>query len=84
MSQAHLFYIFILTGILIGIIFDIFRVLRKSFKTSDLITYIEDIIFWLLSGSLLFFTIYKFNNGEVRNYVLLGIIVRFGYIFSYI
>lgn len=73
LSQGNLFYIFILTGILIGLLFDIFRILRKSFKTSDFITYVEDIIFWILAGFLLFYTIYKFNNGEIRSYVLLGI-----------
>ena len=81
MSQSHLFYIFVLTGILIGIIFDIFRILRKSFKTPDFVTYIEDIIFWILCGILLFYTVYKFNNGEIRSYVLLGIGVRIAILF---
>lgn len=75
LSQAHLFYIFALTGILLGVLFDIFRILRKSFKTSDLITYVEDIIFWVIAGFILFYTVYKFNNGEIRSYVLLGIAV---------
>lgn len=73
LTQADLFYIFILTGILLGVLFDVFRILRKSFKTSDLITYIEDVVFWILAGFLLFYTVYKFNNGEIRSYVLLGI-----------
>ena len=42
-NQAYLFLIFTINGILIGFLFDIFRILRKSFKTNDLITYIEDI-----------------------------------------
>ena len=44
-NQAFTFIIFILNGFIIGILFDIFRILRKSFKTPDSITYIEDIIF---------------------------------------
>ncbi len=72
-EQAHLFYIFILTGTLIGILFDIFRILRKSFKTSDFITILQDILFCILSAILLFYTIFKFNNGEIRSYVILGI-----------
>ena len=46
-SQANLFLIFTLDGILIGLLFDLFRILRKSFKTADVVTYIEDTIFWL-------------------------------------
>ena len=39
-EQAYLFLVFSLTGVAIGILFDFFRVLRKTFKTADIITYI--------------------------------------------
>lgn len=74
-NQAYLFYIFTLTGIIIGLVFDIFRILRKSFKTTDILTYIQDSIFWIITGSILIYTIFKFNNGELRSYVFWGIIV---------
>ena len=74
-EQAYIFYIFILTGLLIGFLFDIFRVLRRSFKTSDIITYIQDIIFWILAGALLIYSIFKFNNGEIRSYVVIGLVM---------
>jgi len=73
LNQAYLFYVFILTGILIGLLFDIFRILRKSFKTSDFITILQDILFFLLTGVIVIYTVFKFNNGELRSYVLLGI-----------
>lgn len=41
-NQAYLFMIFVLNGILIGIIFDIFRILRRSFNTPNWVTYLED------------------------------------------
>ena len=44
-NQAYAFLIFILNGLIVGILFDVFRILRKAFKTSDFITYIQDIIF---------------------------------------
>ena len=72
-NQAYIFLIFILDGLLIGIIFDIFRIIRKTFKTSDTLTYIQDIIFWIISGILLLFSIFKFNNGEIRAYIFIGI-----------
>ncbi len=73
--QAYVFLIFILNGIIIGIIFDIFRVLRKSFKTSNFMTYIEDIAFWIISGGILLYSIFVFNDGELRLYIFLGIIL---------
>lgn len=74
-NQAYLFIVFIINGVLIGILFDLFRILRKSFKTSDFITYIEDITFWVLAGFLTLYFIFNFNNGEIRFYILLGIVL---------
>ena len=74
-NQAYTFLIFMINGVGIGIIFDIFRILRKSFKTSDFITYIEDIIFWILSGILTLYTIMIFNNGEIRLYIFIAILL---------
>lgn len=75
LNQGYLFFIFVLNGCLIGIIFDFFRILRKSFKTSDIITYIEDILFWILTGISILYFIFVFNNGEIRLFMFLGIAV---------
>lgn len=74
-NQAYLFFIFILNGIVIGILFDFFRILRRSFRTSDFITYIEDIIFWILTGIVILYSIFIFNNGEIRLFMFLGIAI---------
>ena len=73
LNQAYLFLIFIINGILIGIIFDIFRILRRSFKTSNLITSIEDVLFWIISAMLVLYSIFEFNNGQFRLYIFIGI-----------
>lgn len=74
-NQAYLFLIFTLDGFIIGFIFDFFRILRKSFKTSNLVTYIEDFIFWILTGILILYSIFTFNNGEIRFFMFIGIIL---------
>lgn len=74
-NQAQLFLVFIINGIIIGIFFDFFRILRKSFKTSDFTTYIEDILFWILTGFSILFTLFKFNNGEIRLYMFFAIAI---------
>lgn len=74
-NQAYLFLVFSLTGVAIGILFDIFRILRRTFKTSNIITYIEDVLFWILTGLLILYNIWYFNNGEIRIYMFLGIIM---------
>lgn len=74
-NQAYLFFVFSLTGVTIGVLFDFFRILRRTIKTSNIITYIEDVLFWILSGLLVLYNIWYFNSGEIRIYMFLGIIL---------
>lgn len=67
--------VFILSGIIISIFFDLFRVLRKTFKTPDILTYIEDVIFWLVTGLFLILIIFRFNNGELRLYMFASLFI---------
>ncbi len=74
-NQAYLFIVFSLTGIGLGVLFDFFRALRKTFKTPDLVTYLEDIIYWILAGIIVLYNIWFFNDGEIRIYMILGILI---------
>jgi len=74
-NQVFIFLIFTINGIIIGLLFDFFRILRKSFKTKDIITYIQDIIFWILTGIIILYSTFTFNNGEIRLFMILGIIL---------
>ena len=73
-NQANLFIIFSLVGVIIGLLFDGFRVLRKLFSTNDILTYIEDIVFWILTGIIIIYSMYRFCDGELRFFMILGII----------
>ena len=72
-NQAYLFLIFALDGIFIGILFDFFRILRKSFKTINLITNLEDILFWVLTGLSIIYCMYNFSDGSIRFFMFLGL-----------
>lgn len=74
-NQAYLFLIFSFTGIIIGVLFDFFRILRRTIKTSNIATYIEDVLFWVLTGFLILYNIMYFNSGEIRIYMFLAIIL---------
>ena len=75
LNKLYIFLLFILTGIVIGIVFDIFRIFRRSFKTNDIITYVQDFLFWLVTGCILLFSIFTFNNGGLRGDIFIGIIL---------
>lgn len=74
-NQAYLFFIFILNGIIIGLLFDFFRILRKTIKTKDIITYLEDFIFWILTGTIILYSVFTFNNGEIRFYMFIAMLI---------
>ena len=74
-NQAYLFLIFMVNGIIIGLLFDFFRIARRVFYTSDVVTYIEDILFWILTGFTILYSIFIFNNGELRLYMLISVII---------
>ena len=74
-NQAYLFLIFILNGIFIGIIFDFFRILRRSFNTPNPVTYIEDVLFWTISAFSVLYTLFIFNNGAIRGYIFVGLLL---------
>ncbi len=74
-NQAYLFLIFTFTGMAIGILFDIFRALRKNFNTSNILISIQDILFWIITGFMILYNIWYFNDGEIRIFMFLGIIL---------
>lgn len=74
-NQARLFLTAVLIGGFAGFAYDIFRVLRIIVKHGNILTHIEDIIYWLLvSGVTLYFSLNK-NYGEIRAFSILGVLL---------
>jgi len=64
-------------GLIIGILFDIYRGLWKKCTPSSKTMPLWDIFWWLLVTSLVFFILLNLNWGELRLYLLLGQIIGF-------
>lgn len=80
-NEFNIFLAFILIGFTIGLLFDIFRVLRRVYKTPDFVTIIQDIAFWIISGIILLLGIFVINEGKIRAYLFIGLFIG---IFFYI
>ena len=74
-EQGYIFLVFALDGVLIGILFDFFRILRKIFCAGDFVTYAQDICFWVLSGIIFLYSMCKFCDGELRFFMVLGVLL---------
>ena len=81
-SQGQIFILFFILGLAISVFFDVFRALRKTFKTSDFITYLEDIVFMLVVGILIVNSLLLLNHGQIRFFILLALL--FGITFYFL
>lgn len=71
-SQGYIFFITFLGGILIGIIWDIYRILRHFTKLGKKGIVIGDILFWVLSAIIGFRIILYISWGNLRGFIFLG------------
>ncbi|MGE4282578.1 MAG: spore cortex biosynthesis protein YabQ [Clostridia bacterium] len=74
-NQAYIFLSSIVGGLIIGLVFDIFRILRRVIKTVNFITYIQDILFWIIVTMIIFLLVFVTNDGELRWYEFLGVVL---------
>ena len=73
--QIYVFALCCVLGIVLAIIFDVFRVIRRLIHTGVVLTFVEDMIFWILSSVLFFVLTLKFYNGEFRVFMVVGIML---------
>lgn len=79
--QVVLFVFSLLTGMTVGISYDFYRVIRGFQEPGKVITAIQDILFWILTGIIVFIlmmqTNYAFMNFNVFVYNAIGVILYF-------
>lgn len=81
-----IFYTF-LSGILVGILFDEYRIIRGS-NTIKIISIIEDILFWILTAIIIFifllYNSYAFLGMYVYVFIIISLNLYFKFISKYI
>lgn len=76
-EQVYGLLLMILAGWSGGLIFDGFRFIRYRQHLKRKGIFIGDIFYWLLFTVLFLFCIFKANNGEIRSYVCIGVLIGF-------
>ncbi len=74
-DQAYVFFCTIISGMAIALAYDIFRIFRKAVKTSSAVTYVQDLLYWLIAAAIMFLTVYYSNDGQLRAYLFAGAII---------
>ena len=76
-SAIAFFLYSLIVGFIIGMIFDVFRLLRCCGLNNSIFVFFEDIIFCLISVTVIFIFTFAMNEGVFRSYELFGIIAGF-------
>ena len=71
-SQGYIFLATLYGGIIIGFIYDIYRIFRYFFKPKKVATFFEDLAFWIIIALIALFVLIFSNWGELRGYEFLG------------
>ncbi len=59
-------------GAVIGVIYDLFRILRKTAPHAGFVVQLEDLIFWVGVTLFMFYFLLMNSGGEMRWFSLLG------------
>ena len=59
-------------GVLLGVMYDVFRLLRTYIKPGRFFTAVLDVVYWLVAILALLAFVLTFSQGQMRWYVLLG------------
>ena len=59
-------------GVALGFMYDLFRIIRMIINPKNIGVFIQDVIYFILSGVITFLFVLCFNNGESRFYILAG------------
>ena len=80
-NQLFIFISCVLCGVINGFVFDVFRIIRRLIRTSNVAAIIEDIIYWIIAAVVLFLFVLKLNSGELRFYQFIGVFLGTGIYF---
>ena len=76
-QQCRYFLYSIIFGIVLAVIYDIFRIIRIAFKHSAIVVFFEDILYCLIWTLSLIMLIFCANYGVIRWFSLFGSIAGF-------
>ncbi len=73
--ELNFFLTSILWGVILLVIYDVIRILRRVISHNSFFIFLEDIIYWVTSSILIFRMMYKQNNGIIRGFAILAILL---------
>lgn len=76
-DQSYIFMATVYGGLIAGIIYDVYRSLRRVLHAGKAVTAVFDILFSLCALAIAAGVLYTVNKGELRAYTFLGFALGF-------
>ena len=74
-NQVKLIIFSLLSGIITGVFFDIYRLIRGFEEPNKFLTIIQDLLFWTLTSIVIFIFLMYTNEGYINFYVYVCLIM---------
>lgn len=74
-AQAYMFLAMVVCGVFCGLVFDLFRSLRRAHRCHSGVVAFQDIIFWLAELVLVYSVAFRLNYAKVRLYELVALVI---------
>lgn len=71
-SQILIFVYSLALGMFLGFAYDIFRIIRMVINSRNIAVFIQDVLYFILSGGVTFLFVLSVNSGNSRFYILAG------------
>lgn len=73
--ELRFFWTSVLWGMLLLVIYDVLRILRRVIIHNSFFVSVEDILYWVISSLLIFHMMYQQNNGIIRGFAILAMLL---------
>lgn len=62
-------------GLIIAVAYDVLRIFRRVVRQGVIFVNIQDLLFWITSGIIIFAMIFQTNEGIVRGYIFIALFI---------
>ena len=77
-AEAAFFLSSMIVGVLLILLYDVFRISRRVIKHGVIWIGVEDFFYWVICVIAVFLLLYKENEGRIRGFSFLGMLLGMG------
>lgn len=76
-GQLNGFLLSLVVGVVLGVFYDFFRIIRLCITKGKIAVFIQDILFWVVGAFFSYTFVFVINNGNYRIYFAFGELIGF-------